>query len=102
MVALKEIYNRCKNLSTANISIVDGAAGTGKSFLISDLALQLVYGDGLPKPLRILICSRSNRCIDEITKKLLHVRDKTCGNIQIKFHNCDTEFHPKIPFVFVY
>ncbi|KAG4070937.1 hypothetical protein HA402_001374 [Bradysia odoriphaga] len=77
MSALKEIYNRCKHLNVPNISLVDGASGTGKSFLISDLALQLVYGDSLPKPLRILICSRSNRNIDEITKKLLYVRDRT-------------------------
>lgn len=79
MSALKDIFNQCKNLNVPSISLVDGAAGTGKSYLISDLALQLIYGDKLPKPLRILICSRSNRAIDEITKKLLYVRDKTPG-----------------------
>ncbi|XP_037044429.1 uncharacterized protein LOC119080271 isoform X2 [Bradysia coprophila] len=84
MSALKEIYNRCKNLNVPNISLVDGASGTGKSFLISDLALQLVYGDSLPKPLRILICSRSNRNIDEITRKLLYVRDRTVAAQKIQ------------------
>lgn len=76
---LNTIYKRCINLNVPNISLLDGAAGTGKSCMIVNLALQLVYGDDLPKPLKILICSKSNGSIDEITSKLIDIRDRTCG-----------------------
>lgn len=79
---LKKIYRRCTKLTVPNISLLDGAAGTGKTRLIVNLALQLVYGDNLPKPLRILICAKSNRNIDEIAMKLMHIREKTCGKLR--------------------
>lgn len=69
-------------MSVPNISLLDGAAGTGKSCMIVNLALQLVYGDDLPKPLRILICSKTNGSINDLTRKLINIRDNTLG----KYH----------------
>lgn len=76
---LNIIYKRCIKLTVPNITLLDGAAGTGKSCMIINLALQLTYGDDLPKPLRILICSKSNRSIDEIAMKLMNIRNNTNG-----------------------
>lgn len=77
---LNNLYRRCINLHIPNLSLLNGAAGTGKSCMIVNLALQLVYGDGLPKPLRILICSKTNGSINDLTKKLISIRDNTSGN----------------------
>lgn len=79
---LNTLYRRSINLDVPNISLLDGAAGTGKSCLIVNLALQLVYGDELPKPLRILICSKTNGGINDLTKKFITIRDNTSGNEQ--------------------
>lgn len=76
---LKTIYTRCINLNVPNISLLDGAAGTGKTTLIVNLVLQLIYGDELPGPLSILLCSKSNRNIDDLTLKLINIRDHTDG-----------------------
>ncbi|XP_037044437.1 helicase sen1-like isoform X2 [Bradysia coprophila] len=81
---LGTLYRRCINLDVPNISLLEGAAGTGKTCLIVNLALQLVYGDGLPKPLKILICSKSNGSINDLTRKLIHIRDDTAGSTKIK------------------
>lgn len=68
---------RCINLAVPNISLLDGGAGTGKTCMIANLALQLVYGDELRRPLRILICSQSHGNINDITRKLMNIRDST-------------------------
>lgn len=47
--------------------------------MIVNLALQLVYGDGLPKPLKILICSKTNASINDLCRKLIRIRDDTAG-----------------------
>ncbi|KAJ6641516.1 Helicase SEN1 [Pseudolycoriella hygida] len=81
---LKEIYRRCINLEVPSMSLVDGGAGTGKTCMIANLALQLVYGDSLPKPLKILICSKTNGSINDLTTQLINIRNKTAGSTKIQ------------------
>lgn len=83
---LNSLYRRCINLNSPNISLLEGAAGTGKTCMIVNLALQLVYGDGLPKPLKILICSKTNASINDLCRKLIRIRDDTAGKF---FDRCD-------------
>ncbi|XP_044733813.1 helicase sen1-like isoform X2 [Chrysoperla carnea] len=70
--------------SDPTISLIHGPPGTGKSFLIVNLVMHLLYGNNrynncvenrnnLP---RILICAPTNSAIDDIVLKLLNVRKK--------------------------
>lgn len=70
---------RTKNLDPS-IMLVEGPPGTGKSYLISNLALQMIFGDETHNlNLKILICSGSNAAVDTITEKLLATRKKGLG-----------------------
>lgn len=72
---LETIYTLCLK-EKPNVSLVEGPPGTGKSRLIVNLILQLVYGSEVRKRLRILMCASSNAAVDIIALKLLKARSK--------------------------
>lgn len=76
MACLTSIYRRCLQSDDSNISLIDGPPGTGKSRVIYNLILQLVFGKEVLKKKRILICAQSNTAVDVITKKLIKIRLK--------------------------
>lgn len=57
------------------IQVVDGPAGTGKTRVLIDLALRLIYC-AERKNLRILLCAANNVALDVITMALVEVIDK--------------------------
>lgn len=78
MNILKSIYNKFANKTEIqyNISLIDGPPGTGKSRLISQIILQLLFGATMKIPVNILVCASSNNAVDVIAKKLIHARQK--------------------------
>ncbi|XP_014224242.1 uncharacterized protein LOC106650621 isoform X1 [Trichogramma pretiosum] len=61
------------------ICLLVGPPGTGKSKVISNLVMQILYGDGRyvnGKPLRILLCAPSNAAVDELVLRLLNIRQR--------------------------
>lgn len=75
MNVLESIYTMCLK-KTPNVSLIEGPPGTGKSRLIVNLILQLIYGVDLKKKFRILLCASSNAAVDIIACKLLKIRSK--------------------------
>lgn len=74
---LMEVYKKCIDKKMPSISLVEGPAGTGKSILITNLILQLIFGDEVYQPdksLKILLCAPSNAAVDIITYKLSVIR----------------------------
>lgn len=62
--------------SEPSITLIQGPPGTGKSAVISNLALQCMYGSSnhtLDR--KILICAHSNAAVDNITLSLKHARN---------------------------
>ncbi|KAJ8679254.1 hypothetical protein QAD02_015041 [Eretmocerus hayati] len=62
--------------STPKISLLVGPPGTGKSKVIANLVIEILYGEGrfTKNPPRILIAAPSNAAIDEIVLRLLEIR----------------------------
>ncbi|KAH8278258.1 hypothetical protein KR044_009025 [Drosophila immigrans] len=62
--------------STPSITLIQGPPGTGKSVVISNLALQCMYGKSNRKlDRKILICAHSNTAVDNITMYLKRARN---------------------------
>lgn len=70
------MYRRCLDPQNSNITLLDGPPGTGKSKVITNLVLQLLYGTEVRQKKRILIAAQSNAAVDIITKKLIRIRSK--------------------------
>lgn len=84
---LMDVYGKCIDVKMPNISLIEGPAGTGKSILITNLILQLIFGDEVYPPdkrLKILLCAPSNAAVDIITYKLSVIRQNM--NKNSKFH----------------
>lgn len=72
-----DVYKKCIDKKTPSISLIEGPAGTGKSILITNLILQLIFGEEVYKDgkgLKILLCAPSNAAVDIITYKLSIIR----------------------------
>ncbi|PNF31614.1 hypothetical protein B7P43_G17187 [Cryptotermes secundus] len=79
--AILKIADACLK-SESKICMIHGPPGTGKSHVIVNLILQILYGQkqhhkhanrrNVPK---ILICAPSNAAIDELVIRLLHIRE---------------------------
>ncbi|XP_065361454.1 uncharacterized protein Setx [Calliphora vicina] len=71
---LLNTYTKIIDETTPNITLIQGPPGTGKSCVISNLALQTLYGEEvryLDK--KILICAQSNAAVDVIASKLYDI-----------------------------
>lgn len=80
---LMDVYKNCIDKKMPSISLVEGPAGTGKSILITNLILQLIFGDEVyqsDKSLKILLCAPSNAAVDIITHKLSVIRQTMSKN----------------------
>lgn len=73
---LELIYCQCLS-NRPGLSLVEGPPGTGKTRLIVNLILQLVFGKEVQRRLRILVCASSNAAVDNIALKLMKIRKKT-------------------------
>ncbi|XP_043282697.1 probable helicase senataxin isoform X2 [Venturia canescens] len=63
---------------TPKICLIEGPPGTGKSRIIVNLVMKILYGGGRyahEQPLRILVCSSSDAAIDEIVLRLAKIRE---------------------------
>lgn len=58
------------SLPTPSITLIDGPPGTGKSRVIINLLLQLIYTDPSLRPRKIIVCAHSNSAVDVICRKL--------------------------------
>lgn len=78
MKVLERVYWQCleswKSPSNSHLTLIEGPPGTGKSRLIVDLILQLIFGTENGKTKKILICAASNSAVDLITSKLLKIK----------------------------
>lgn len=72
---LQSIYSQCLTQTPA-VSLVEGPPGTGKSRLIVNLILQLVFGKDVSRRLRILVCAHSNAAVDILALKLMKIHAK--------------------------
>lgn len=59
----------------------------GKSRLITNLVLQLLYGKEITKPLKILVCAPSNAAVDILTKNLMEARKNYVIESKFLCHN---------------
>lgn len=60
------------------------SSDTGKSRLITNLVLQILYGKDMAQPLKILVCAPSNAAVDILTKNLTEVRRKYSINSKFR------------------
>lgn len=82
---LLDVYRKCVDKKMPSISLLEGPAGTGKSILITNLILQLIYGNEARRMtngngFKIMFCAPSNAAVDIVTYKLSVIRqnmDKT-------------------------
>uniref|UniRef100_A0A1I8N6F5 FHA domain-containing protein n=1 Tax=Musca domestica TaxID=7370 RepID=A0A1I8N6F5_MUSDO len=71
---LLNTYVRIIDETTPNVSLLQGPPGTGKSCVITNLALQTLYGDEVRcMDKKILICAQSNAAVDVIAGKLYDI-----------------------------
>lgn len=71
---LLNTYVRIIDETTPNVSLLQGPPGTGKSCVITNLALQTMYGDEVRcMDKKILICAQSNAAVDVIAGKLFDI-----------------------------
>ncbi|XP_023293655.2 uncharacterized protein LOC111676883 [Lucilia cuprina] len=71
---LLNTYMKIIDETTPNVTLIQGPPGTGKSCVITNLALQTLYGEEvryLDK--KILICAQSNAAVDVIAGKLYDI-----------------------------
>ncbi|XP_037044454.1 uncharacterized protein LOC119080290 isoform X2 [Bradysia coprophila] len=73
MITLSSIYRKCI-AGNPFISLIEGPPGTGKTRLITNFVLQLLYGKEITQPLKILVCAPSNAAVDILTKNLMEAR----------------------------
>lgn len=73
MTTLNSVYRGCIS-GQPLISLIEGPPGTGKSRLITNLIMQLLYGKEVKQPIKILICAPSNAAVDILTKNLIDAR----------------------------
>ena len=72
-------YDNHISRDSPQITVIEGCPGSGKSRVIKNIVMEtLKYDVSMEKsvnssngPLRILVCAKSNSCIDEITEKLI-------------------------------
>lgn len=78
----EDVINRLDN---PNIFTVEGGPGTGKTCTIVNLILEIIrYGMKVHgRHFKFLICSVSNMCINEITSKLLNMKLKSKGEVDL-------------------
>ncbi|XP_055322824.1 uncharacterized protein LOC129578378 isoform X2 [Sitodiplosis mosellana] len=86
MGILRSIYNKCLG-TDISLSLIEGPPGTGKTRLIVSIILQLLFGLEMKRKLRILVLTSSNAAVDIIARRLMHIREKMCGNEKQKFLN---------------
>lgn len=92
---LRQVYLRCLPSEKPAISLINGPPGTGKSKLIANLIMQLIYGPCMRKPKKILVCAHTNAAVDVIVKKLHAIRRANplrkfnYHQNNLKFHNID-------------
>ncbi|XP_075159732.1 putative helicase senataxin [Haematobia irritans] len=71
---LLNTYVRIIDETTPNVSLIQGPPGTGKSCVITNLALQSMYGDEVRcMDKKILICAQSNAAVDVLAEKLFDI-----------------------------
>ncbi|XP_013106748.2 probable helicase senataxin [Stomoxys calcitrans] len=71
---LLNTYSRIIDESSPNVSLIQGPPGTGKSCVITNLALQTMYGDEVRcMDKKILVCAQSNAAVDVIAEKLFDI-----------------------------
>lgn len=69
---MQNICDRWSNGNGANVTLIDGPPGTGKTHLIVNLIMQLMYGPHiLKRPRRFFVCAYSNSAVDAICRRLL-------------------------------
>lgn len=68
-MAIGQIAHRV-SMPTPTITLIDGPPGTGKSRVITNLVLQLIYGDQALRPRNLIVCAHSNAAVDVICRKL--------------------------------
>ncbi|XP_055843156.1 uncharacterized protein LOC129909981 [Episyrphus balteatus] len=74
---LLKAYEKAIDQLNPNVTLINGPPGTGKSLLISNLALQLLYGNEVNElDKKILICAQSNMAVDVIAEKLIRIKAK--------------------------
>lgn len=76
MQIFETVYTDCVNPQSI-ISMIQGAAGTGKSRIVANLVFQLLLQDNtFCHNKKILICAPTNAGVDEITMKLLDIKKR--------------------------
>lgn len=73
MKIVQQIYVRWAQ-NNRTLTLVDGPPGTGKSRLIANLLVHLIFGE--KRPHRILLCAHSNAAVDVICRKLIKIKRK--------------------------
>lgn len=84
------------------ISLIHGPPGTGKSYVIVNIVLELLYGDNryellqnqrksLPK---ILLCAPSNAAADSLAIRLLNVRKNIPDSSEYTYNIKETFLSP--------
>lgn len=71
---LKEVYFDCTNPKAAQVALIEGPPGTGKSRIIVALILQLLFGQINGQ--KVILCASSNAAVDLIAAKLMKIRSK--------------------------
>ncbi|XP_055912941.1 uncharacterized protein LOC129946694 [Eupeodes corollae] len=97
---LLKTYEKAIDESSPNISLINGPPGTGKSVLISNLAIQLLYGNEVKElDKKILICAQSNMAVDVIAEKLIKIKQKLSLDVThfnvVRF-GMDEKVHPNV------
>lgn len=96
---LLNTYYKIIDETTPNITLLKGPPGTGKSMVITNLALQTLYGDEvryLDK--KILICAQSNAAVDVIAAKLYEISLKMRPEIRFRLirYGMQNKIDPKV------
>ncbi|XP_063235343.1 uncharacterized protein LOC134538168 isoform X2 [Bacillus rossius redtenbacheri] len=98
--AVLEVAQVCRNSNGHNICLIHGPPGTGKSHVIVNLVVQLLYGSArkMEQKTRILLCAQSNAAVDELVRRLLVVRrslDERNKMKLVRFGQLET-MHPEV------
>lgn len=77
--AVRHISHRVSS-ELPTITLVDGPPGTGKTRVITNLLLQVMYAQMLNKPRKLLVCAHSDAAVDVICRQLLRTRNQMDPN----------------------
>lgn len=73
---MRHICDRWSNANGA-LTLIDGPPGTGKTHLIANLIMQLMYGPYVAqRPRKFLVCAVNNSAVDAICRRLLNFQRK--------------------------